>query len=289
MTTCLLDKECILDSISLLRMQEQSAYFKSPSYDHPLIGHRNAMACWWFSLLEILDYPTEIAEIAMSYSDRFLCTKVGSSIDSKTFRLLCVTCIYTAIKVHGYACVAPSSFAQLCQYEYTTEQIEEMESKLLNALQWRMNPPTGRSFLRLFVELLPVQDDDKQIVLELADYQVVQSMQTEKWISIASSAIAYCAFINALHTMGIDSLVVSSIQLLLRRSLNMDCGEEYDIKNALLHELVLDSSKNDDTLEKVFASSNDDDDDDKLIDIGSKASQGSTSASPRSVLCQESF
>lgn len=282
MTTSLLINENILDSITLLRMQEKSVYLNAPPSDHTLFDHRSAMASWWLSLLEILDYPAEIAEIAMSYCDRFLST-TATSVDSKTFRLLCVTCIYTAIKVHGYACVPPSSFVQLCQYEYTVEQIENMESKLLRALQWRMNPPTGRSYLRLFVELLPVAEDDKQIVLELADHQVMQSMQNEKWITTASYAVAFCAFINALHTMGIDSTVVSSLQRSLRHSLEMERIQERDIKYDLLQELELDSSSNS-KLEKVFLSSNDDD---KRIDMESKASEGFTSSSPRSVLYQE--
>lgn len=282
-TTSLLVNESILNSVSLLRMQEQSGYLKSPSSNDALFDHRSAMAGWWLSLLEILDYPAEIAEIAMSYSDRFL-SSTKTSIKPRTFRLLCVTCIYTAIKVHGYACVPPSSFAQLCQYEYTVKQIEDMESKLLRALKWRMNPPTGRSYLRLFVELLPVtSEDDKQVVLELADHQVIHSMQNEKWMSTASYAVAYCAFINALNTMEIDSTVVSSLQRSLRHSLNMECCQEQEIKNDLLQELVLDSSSSSKSV-KVFLSSNDD----KLIDMESKAPERSTSSSPRSVLYQES-
>ncbi|GAX23526.1 hypothetical protein FisN_14Hu299 [Fistulifera solaris] len=280
---CIPSNELILDRISVLRMQEQSAYEKSPPTDHAHINfdHRSAMVIWWLNLLEILEYPTEIAEIALSYLDRCLCSTAGSSMaqNLSSFRLLCVTCIYTAIKVHGYASVPPSSFAQLCQDEYTVEQIEEMEYKLLPALQWRMNPPTGRSYLRLFVELLPSVEDDKQIVLELADYQVVHSTPNEKWMTVASYVTAYCAFINALETVGMDQTMIVSLQQTLRFSLEIDCEKE-DAFRKDLQSLVLASTN---TLEKAYSSSNDD----KSIDLGSKASKKCAISSPRSVLYQE--
>jgi hypothetical protein len=276
--------ELILDRISVLRMQERSAYHKSPSTDQAQINfhHRSAMVVWWLNLLEILEYPTEIAEIALSYLDRFLCTTADSDAprDLPSFRLLCVTCIYTAIKVHGYTSVPPSSFAQLCQYEYTAEQIEEMEYKLLPALHWRMNPPTGRSYLHLFVELLTSMEDDKQIVLELADYQVVHSTPNEKWMSIASYVTAYCAFINALETVGMDHTLITSLQQILRSSLEIHRDKEDEIRKDL-QSLVLASTNK---LDTVFSSSNDD----KSIDFGSKESERCNIASPRSVLYHES-
>jgi hypothetical protein len=155
-----------------------------------------------------------------------------------------------------------------------------MEYNLLPALQWRMNPPTGRSYLRLFVELLPSMEDDKQIVLELADYQVVHSTPNEKWMTIASYVTAYCAFINALETVGMDHTLISSLQQILRSSLEIDRDKEDEIRKHL-QSLVLASSN---TLDKAYSSPNDD----KSIDLGSKASEKCAISSPRSVFYQES-
>lgn len=113
-------------------------------------------------------------------------------VDMQSFQLLGMTCLYLAIKIHGYneiydnispdngstsssssnsyqndqhgkdpklfLWMSMNDFAQLSRGLFTEHDLEVTEKSILNELEWRLNPPTLSSFIVSFLGFLNLDD-----------------------------------------------------------------------------------------------------------------------------------
>lgn len=87
----------------------------------------------------------------------------GHPISRRKFQLLAVTCLYTAIKLHGEIesvdgerrIINIETFVELSCGAFQVELIEQMERCLLFALHWHLNPPTPLRFVLCMMDLIP--------------------------------------------------------------------------------------------------------------------------------------
>ena len=118
-----------------------------------IIDCRFNMVDWCYRMIDFCLLNRETVAIAMNFVDRFVNTDRGKAylLNTSLYQLVTVTALYTAIKVHEIQAIDLQSLSDISDGTYSLKQIEEVERKMIDALQWRMNPPTAMSFVRCFV------------------------------------------------------------------------------------------------------------------------------------------
>lgn len=107
-----------------------------------------------------------------------------------------------------------------------------MELEILEAIQWRMNPPTALSFIKNFLALVPgiiMSKNDRDTVNELAKYQTELAVHEYSFVAIDASIVAFAALMNALETVEFKG-IMDIMNMLAKVS-------SIDIKSKLLTEL----------------------------------------------------
>lgn len=187
---------------------------------------RSKMAAWCYQVVDFCKFHRETVEIAMNYLDRFLATTAGQAAmaDRKVYQLAAMTCLYTSVKIHEPEAMDPQLVSNLSRGTYSPQQVEEMESVILTALQWRLNPPTALAFVRQFLELIPsdlLSDEIRQAAYDISKYQTELAVNEYAFVTVKSSVVAYCSLMNALESVGVSNKVVSQIGFALAQASGM--------------------------------------------------------------------
>jgi len=212
------------DSESILKVmtrQEENFYTiddyfrKSPTHSsediHPVDADaRQRIAKWCTGVIEAFNCQTEIAEIAMSCLDRFVSTENGKTIllDRSEYQLAALTALYTSVKIHNSTALSPVLMAQLSRHQYNENEIEVMERRMLDAIQWRVNPPTAMAFARAYLDMSPVwkglDAHTQDIILELVHCQINLSIVNFELSTSKASHIAIASLLNATKSIYSD-------------------------------------------------------------------------------------
>jgi hypothetical protein len=149
------------------------------------ITSREKMCEWTYRVCDFFNMNREIVALSFSFLDRFLdrCT-----CDRTVFKLASMTTLFMATKVFNAKQISLSSLSELSRGEFEMSHLAEMERIILQALDWRLNPPTIQSFIGYLLALLPLDD-----------------ARLARWISI----IAVSCILNALDGMDDDDVDVS--------------------------------------------------------------------------------
>ncbi len=221
------DAESVLEVLS---RQEENFYLiddylqKIPP--HSSVGQfpvdtdaRRRIAKWCISVIEAFDCSKEIAEIIMSCLDRFVSTEDGKSIllDRAKYQLAALTALYSSVKIHNPTAFSLDLMSQMSRHEFSRYDIEAMERRMLDAIQWRVNPPTVMDFVRIYLDLTPVWNwldtRTQGAVLELIDYQINLSMVDFEVSTSKASHIAIASLLNATKSMySAESTLYESIR-----------------------------------------------------------------------------
>ena len=201
---------------------------------------REKLASWCYQVIDFCEMHRETVDVAFSYLDRYLCTSAGKKARTvkSQFRLACMTCFYTAIKVHERTAMNPAVFTKLSEGTYSPVDFEQMEREILGALRWKMHPPTTLSFVRCTLDLLPkgyLTNTQMDLVLELTHIQSEQAVTKHDFITFKASTLAYCSILNALETLNLADDFLDSCNELMARLLVVDQDKSRisDIQDAL--------------------------------------------------------
>jgi hypothetical protein len=176
----------------------------------------------------------------MSYLDRFLSTPEGTTArnDRSTYQLACMAAFYTAVKIHEPKALSPELVARFSNGAFTIRDIEAMEVKLLNALKWRVNPPTSRDFVHKLMSLIPsdlLSEDLRETALGISVLQIELAVTNYEFVTVRASIIAYSALMNALETLGI----VHEVGYILSQPLKIHCdGDHVESVQDFLYQMV---------------------------------------------------
>ena len=221
-----MNAEDVVSTIEAMRNQEEQCYCASDYLVLPsdqargkrrLGGDKRVnddcryrMAQWCYQVVDFCKFNRDTVAIAMNYLDRYMSTEQGAeALKSRSvFQLTAMTCLYTAIKTHEPEAMEPKVISGLSRNVYSPQQVEDMERKVITALQWRMNPPTALPFIHAFMTFLPeeaLDESQRKATIELAIYQTELAVEDYAYVGIKASTIAFAALTNALQTM--DSMV----------------------------------------------------------------------------------
>jgi hypothetical protein len=229
------DTEDVIATVGAMCHQEESAYLKHDYLSQsPLIDAacRDKMVAWCFQVVDFLKLTHESVEISMSHLDRFLVTPQGAAAltDRNVFQLAAIASLYTAVKIHEAQAMDPALVSFLSRNTYSAKQVEDMEATILNALQWRVNPPTASSFARNFLQLIPsnvLNEKLQENVYSVAKAQIEISVVDYAYIGTSASVIAYCAVTDAIESLHyLDEQVLDYIKSMLVQSIGVEAVDE---------------------------------------------------------------
>lgn len=221
----------------------------SPSPNgHVDLECRSKMCDWCAQIVEHCQFHRETVWITMNLLDRCMAsTPMGTAIlnDRGMYQLAAMTCLYTAIKIHEPIAISAASMANLSKGVYTQQQLEDMESTLLGAIQWRVNPVTPLSYCHYMCELLHpdrglleqlssvvnggtnapkrrLDDVTRETLLELARMQTELAVKEYDLCLDDPSTIAYAAILNSIHCMDLPCEVQDQVGNLLALAIGLD-------------------------------------------------------------------
>lgn len=165
--------------------------------------------------------------MAISYLDRFLLSDLGfvTLTEPTIYQLAAMTSLYTAIKIHEPEAMDPELISSLSHGAYTIQQVEAMEFGILQAIGWRVNPPTALAFVRLFLALLPhgiLDEATKAAAYELTINQTEHAVKDYHFITVKASEIAYVSLMNALESLCVDSKTYDYVCQILSKVVDVD-------------------------------------------------------------------
>jgi len=143
---------------------------------------RRKICEWAYKVVDHFRIDREVVGVALNFFDRFLfvhktgqdvttsscrCPSCQRALNSSTFQLGAMTALYLAIKLHAEPGDDPLeekttrrklrlfSFVELSRGQFTADDICSMERKILDTLQWKINPPTPMTVVSYLLRLMP--------------------------------------------------------------------------------------------------------------------------------------
>jgi len=164
---------------------------------------RSQIAEWFFKVADSLSMSREIVAVAVSYLDRYLGTldDPTAALSRRQFQLVCLTCLYVATKLYDHKILPPESVVNLSRGCFTSREVEDMERTLLDALSWRLSPPTPLTFVRHLLLLLPrrtVSRPVRRAVSDVAKYLTELSVIDYAFVGRRASAVGLGAVLAAM-------------------------------------------------------------------------------------------
>lgn len=203
---------------------------------------RAAMVTWCCTVVDYLEFERDTVATALNFLDRFLDTPAGKACltTPRQFKIAGMSALYTAIKVHEPEAIEPDLVVELSGNLCQVEDIEAAELKLLNALEWRVNPPTALAFCRDLLALVPrgvVSPKDCESLLDLAQVQTELAVSDPRLITVPPSLLAMASIFNALESKHSSMETLDDLSQLffvaLAGSANLDMDAVFDVQDVL--------------------------------------------------------
>lgn len=106
---------------------------------------------WKYQVVDRFDLERDIVCISTFYLDQYLCMNY---VDHEDFRLVAMSSLYLAIKLHSPHTVPVESIASAGNGLITIKHIQEMELSIMKCLDWHLHPPTSAVFIEHFFPLI---------------------------------------------------------------------------------------------------------------------------------------
>jgi len=115
--------------------------------------------------------------------------------------LASLTTLHIAIKVHSEKNIKVSTLASLSRGQFGPEHIERMEWCIMQALNWKLHPPTLFAFVSHLLMLFPndVHHSVRKELFEVAIYLAELSVCDSFFVKYPASSVAIAAIINVME------------------------------------------------------------------------------------------
>ena len=246
------DVNATLDTIKAMRRQEENGYVVTDylsripavkALEAPVdLTCRQMMAKWCCDITDFCDYSRETAWIALNMLDRFMASRDGQSIllVRNQFQLAAMAALYTAVKIHEHEAMDPNLVSTLSQGVHSPEAVEKMEFRMLNAIQWRVNPPTAMSFVRKMLELVPkglIEQNEQKALMEVTQMQLDLASSDYDFCQRHASHVALSAVLNAIETVSDDGMLHADFEETLSKVMEIKLSAIRDIRVRLYEEI----------------------------------------------------
>mmetsp|Transcript_38490 Transcript_38490/g.43938 ORF Transcript_38490/g.43938 Transcript_38490/m.43938 type:complete len:335 (+) Transcript_38490:442-1446(+) len=223
--------ELAIDKILVMRKQEDGPYLYEsylPNHEDKLlnVAWREKITQWTYNVIDHFDLSREIVAISLSLFDRFLATR-SNKCNGKIALLTSLTTLHLAIKIHDKRKIRLSTLADLSRGQFTPDNIREMEWRILNALQWKLHPPTANTFVFYLLLFLPKEINPtlRKEILELSRYFTELAMCDSVLINTKASTIAFASVLNVLENTPCEPVPAEfrkQFIITLRKTIHLD-------------------------------------------------------------------
>ena len=225
------------DTVCAMHLQEKRGYGKqnwlqqtcNVNLEAVDADCRSQMFAWCVNVADYCNVSRETVEIAMSSIDRFMATSAQARNDRTRFQLVCMAALYSSTKIHEPTALSPALVSRFSDGIFSAQDIEQMEAEMMQALTWRVNPPTSSSFLREFLNLIPsymMGDETRSLVHDSASGQAQVALMKQEYMTTSASTIAYAALMNSLECFGLDLHLLGAVGYALAKPLEIDCNSK---------------------------------------------------------------
>jgi hypothetical protein len=237
-----------LETIHAMRRQEELAY-SVPDYlsylpettalETPVDAScRFVMAKWCNEIADFCNYKRETVAIAMNCLDRFMSSPSGQEIllDRNLYQLAAMTALYSSVKIHEQEAMDPNLVSTLSRGVHSPKAVEAMESKMLNAIQWRVNPPTAMSFVRSMIGLVPddiMHSCEREAVMDIAKFQIETVVNEYEFCTSKASSIAFACALNAMESVMDDGMLNNDFEIPMAKTIMVDDSSVRDLRVAI--------------------------------------------------------
>jgi len=251
-----------LETIEAMRRQEEDHGYCVSDYlselptitttalDPPVDSScRFTMAGWCNEIADFCNWERETVAIAMNCLDRFMSTPSGREVllDRNLYQLAAMTALYSSVKIHEQEAIDPDLVSTLSRGVHTAEAVEAMESKMLHAIQWRVNPPTAMSFVRMVInDLVPdhlLDPCEKKKILDISRFQIELTVTDYGLSTFNGSSIAFACMLNAIESCSDDGTFFANFETTMGKVLLVDGICIRDLRIAI-YELTNDDDNN---------------------------------------------
>ena len=194
---------------------------------------RSAMARWFHQIADWCRYSSETVEIALSCLDRYSSTPAGREdilLDRSRYQLAAMTALYTTVKIHEQEVMTPSLVSRLSRGAHSAEDVEAMESRMLTAIRWRVNPPTAASFARSILDLVELPGDhpaDRETLLGFVGCQIETVVGEYGFCTVRASSIAYACVLNAIDSFLVDDgALAADLGTAIGKAIRIEGGDD---------------------------------------------------------------
>ncbi|KAL7453299.1 hypothetical protein ACHAWC_004965 [Mediolabrus comicus] len=162
---------------------------------------REKICEWCYQLVDHFDINREVVNVAMNYLDRYLAT---CTVNRRMFQLAAMTALYLAMKLYEPDTLRLSELVKLGHGYFHADHIEAMEVAMLQALTWRVRPPTPYSFCRELMQLVSSDITPRACheIGEMARFLTELSVCNYYFVTRKPSSIALASIINAFELLG---------------------------------------------------------------------------------------
>lgn len=140
-----------VDQSTPLQHHDSPPVPRASDVDH-LALWRTQMCSWAYAVVDTFGHNRTIVAVAFNFLDRYLASLQNTNAMSrKDFQLVTMTCLYMTIKLMEPYKLSIATMTDMSRGYFTTEDFEVAELELLEALEWRLNPPTAAAICQLMI------------------------------------------------------------------------------------------------------------------------------------------
>ena len=136
-------------------------------------------------MVDYFQCPREVVGVAMHLVDRYLGSpnnSNGAICSKREFKLLCLACLYLALKTERPSAVSLETLLSLSRDICTSEELLGTEQDVLRVLQWRLHPPTAFAFLEYY---------QRDLLVIAPSFSSSSSQQQKRFVNAISDTARY--------------------------------------------------------------------------------------------------
>lgn len=216
--TASLPKSSVMDRIQAMVIQEETcydyfSYFPNMTEEEMErqcqlnASWREKICQWSYNVVDHFDLPREVVAISLDLFDRYLATR-GNQCSGNIALLASLTTLNISIKIHSEKTIKVSTLASLSRGQFGPKHIEQMEWQIMNALGWKLHPPTLFAFVSHLLMLFPheVHHSVRKELFEVAIYMAELSVCDSFFVRFRASTVALAAIVAVMEEIPIHRL-----------------------------------------------------------------------------------
>ena len=207
-----------LERLRVMKQQEKTRY-QRPSKLKPVSKFASSQV-WrerivsWFS---VVSKAFSLNPSVVAASAYFLERAIDSGDliqNARDYQLVSLSAFALAVKIFDSRLLPTSELIKLGHEKFSVQECHQVESKLMQLLEWRLNVPTASCFLEQFLYMLPTApssdlENDEEGPLHAhirssCERLVEIATIKDDFIGIPSSVIAYASILNVLEGFHYD-------------------------------------------------------------------------------------